>query len=104
MNALDFNKLQILQVSCITVFLFPLAITLAELVISFIILLLVMSIFPRFPERYRETAASVIPNLTAVFRCVKPWCATRLLVNSLRITGRTCQTMVSQGVFMNRSP
>jgi hypothetical protein len=26
------------------------------------------------------------------------------LVNSLRITGRTCQTMVSQGVFMNRSP
>jgi len=68
MNPLDFKRLQILQVSCITVFLFPLAIILAELVISFNILLLDMSIFPRFPERYRETAASVIPSLAAVFR------------------------------------
>ena len=72
MNPLDFNKLQILQVSCVTVFLFPLAMTFAELLISFSILLLDMSIFPRFPERYRETEASVIPNLVAIFRCVKP--------------------------------
>jgi len=70
----------------------------AEIVISWMIVASKISDFPRFFERYWQTAEGVIPSFSAACRWLSPYCLIMVSASSFRIVGMPFQSMYSQGV------
>ena len=70
----------------------------AEMVISWMIVSSKISVFPRFFERYWQTAEGVIPSFSAASFWLSPNCLIKVSASSFRMVGMPFQSMYSQGV------